>query len=293
VESGDRLEGYLLLASPAPPDAFSASPYLFTTLLEILGNALHRVRLMQDAQTRAEHLSLINRLGRELSSTFDPHIIYHTLQASLLELYPDVEAIIISRYDPDEQQITAAYLYHDGHEEPVDGLPVIPLEPSGRGTQSQAIHTRQPVIINDYPAAMRQLKAEAGDTEAEVIQSAIYAPMLAKDTVLGVLNLQHRRRNRFDEADGELLTWIANTSAIALHNAELFQQTQKKVAQQQALRMIDMAITASMDLGVTLDVLLQRVVQIQDVAAAAILLANPETLTLRFTAGRGFRTEHD
>jgi PAS domain S-box-containing protein len=291
VESGDRLEGYLLLASPAPPDAFSASPYLFTTLLEILGNALHRVRLMQDAQTRAEHLSLINRLGRELSSTFDPHIIYHTLQASLLELYPDVEAIIISRYDPDEQQITAAYLYHDGHEEPVDGLPVIPLEPSGRGTQSQAIHTRQPVIINDYPAAMRQLKAEAGDTEAEVIQSAIYAPMLAKGEVVGVLNLQHRRRDRFDPSDGELLTWVANTSAVALQNAELFREAMKKIDQQQALRMIDTAITASMDLRVTLNVILEQVTSQQEVPAAAILLADPEAHTLRFAAGRGFRTE--
>jgi putative nucleotidyltransferase with HDIG domain len=249
------------------------------------------MRLIQAAQQRAEHLSQINRLGRELSSTFDPETIYRLMCASLLNFFPDVEAIIISRFEAGSSRSTRPILFHDGLEEDVSKIPAIPLEPPGRGSQSEAIHTRQPVLINDYGAFRQAMHSGQGSSGAEVIQSAIYAPMLAKDTVLGVLNLQHRRRNRFDEADGELLTWIANTSAIALHNAELFQQTQKKVAQQQALRMIDMAITASMDLGVTLDVLLQRVVQIQDVAAAAILLANPETLTLRFTAGRGFRTD--
>ncbi|MBI3736386.1 PAS domain-containing protein [Candidatus Sumerlaeota bacterium] len=56
-----------------------------------------------------------------------------------------------------------------------------------------------------------------------------------------------------------------------------------------SLRSIDMAITASLDLRVTLGVILDQVTSQLKVDAAAILLLNAHTQTLEFAAGRGFR----
>jgi putative nucleotidyltransferase with HDIG domain/PAS domain S-box-containing protein len=56
-----------------------------------------------------------------------------------------------------------------------------------------------------------------------------------------------------------------------------------------ALRTVDMAITASLDLRVTLDVLLDQVTLQLQVDAANILLLNPHSQLLIYAAGRGFR----
>jgi len=58
-----------------------------------------------------------------------------------------------------------------------------------------------------------------------------------------------------------------------------------------ALRTVDKAITASLDLRVTLSVVLDQVVTHLRADAADILLLNPHTQTLEYAAGRGFRTQ--
>ncbi len=56
-----------------------------------------------------------------------------------------------------------------------------------------------------------------------------------------------------------------------------------------ALRRIDMAITGSLDLRVTLDTILDQVAAQLGVHAAAVLLLDPHTLILEYAAGCGFR----
>ncbi len=55
-----------------------------------------------------------------------------------------------------------------------------------------------------------------------------------------------------------------------------------------ALYAVDNAITASLDLRVTLNVLLEQALTQLKVDAACVLLMDPETLTLKYVAGRGF-----
>jgi len=67
-------------------------------------------------------------------------------------------------------------------------------------------------------------------------------------------------------------------------------QIQRQMMRIQALRNIDMAITSSLDLRVTLNVLLDQVTTHLNVDSAAVLLLNPHTHRLEYTAGRGFRS---
>ncbi|CAN5661988.1 hypothetical protein BH23GEM7_BH23GEM7_21790 [soil metagenome] len=67
------------------------------------------------------------------------------------------------------------------------------------------------------------------------------------------------------------------------------EQIERQLQRLAALRAIDMAITASLDLRVTLIVLLDQVATQLRVDAAAILLLSPYTQLLEYAAGRGFR----
>ena len=68
-------------------------------------------------------------------------------------------------------------------------------------------------------------------------------------------------------------------------------QTEKRLHLLTALRTIDLAISSSLDLRVTLKIILDQVVVELDVDAANILLFDPSTQTLEFAAGRGTNTE--
>ena len=65
---------------------------------------------------------------------------------------------------------------------------------------------------------------------------------------------------------------------------------QRQVEQLSALRAIDTAINASLDIGLTLKIAIGQVASQQGIDAAAVLLLNPFTHILEYKAGRGFST---
>ncbi|MBI4279256.1 MAG: PAS domain S-box protein [Armatimonadetes bacterium] len=68
------------------------------------------------------------------------------------------------------------------------------------------------------------------------------------------------------------------------------ERAQRQLQHLAGLRSIDMAITSSLDLRVTLKVFLDQVTSQLRVDAADVLLLNPQTQVLEYTADRGFRT---
>jgi len=71
-------------------------------------------------------------------------------------------------------------------------------------------------------------------------------------------------------------------------------ETERRLNQQMQqlsmLRSIDLAIASGLDLNLLLTMLLDQVVELMRIDAAAILLLNPRTHLLEFTAGKGFRS---
>lgn len=87
-----------------------------------------------------------------------------------------------------------------------------------------------------------------------------------------------------------------NWSAIGiLRDFSERKQAEKKILHQiqklDALHKIDLAITGSLDIKMTLDVFLEQVIKQLNVDAADVLLLNPHTQILEYAAGRGFRTK--
>ena len=78
--------------------------------------------------------------------------------------------------------------------------------------------------------------------------------------------------------------------AIAIHRANLHEQTMLQLQYLGALRQIDLAIASSLDLRVALNILLDQVLAQLGVDAADVMLFNPSTQSLEFAAGRGFRS---
>jgi PAS domain S-box-containing protein len=117
---------------------------------------------------------------------------------------------------------------------------------------------------------------------------AICVPLATENKPIGALWLS--RQAGFGESEVQLLVAIGDMAANALHRVLLHEQTQRRVQHLSALRAVDMAISASMDLRVVFNVLLEQLRTQLNVDAAAVLLLRPQMQTLEHAASRGFQT---
>ena len=260
---------------------------------EIAANALHRALLYEQIQSQAHQLEIVNEIGRSLAETLHPPQIYERINHGLHALLPGISTILISLYDSQEQMITCAYGEYDGELIDVSTLPPLPLDPPGQGPQSEVIHSQQTIIVNDLQARLKLATRNIAVGPPPQPQSALFAPMVVKGQVIGILQAQSYYLNHFKQSDADALTLVANSAAIMIENARLFSETQRRLERLTALRTIDMAINASLDLRVTLNILLEQIVYQLHMDAAAILLYNPHTQLLDYAARHAFRGSVD
>jgi HD-GYP domain-containing protein (c-di-GMP phosphodiesterase class II) len=118
------------------------------------------------------------------------------------------------------------------------------------------------------------------------LESAACVPLTTQRQTLGAIWVG--KSSEISANDMRVLTAIANMVASAIHRAQLFDQTQLRLRRLMSLHAIDMAITSSLDIRVTLSMLLDQVTSQLRADTADILIYRPETKTLEYVAGRGF-----
>jgi len=167
----------------------------------------------------------------------------------------------------------------------------------GRGPTGTAIRTGKTVHLRDILT-----DTNFGPWRSEALKrghaSSIALPLMANTQILGALNIYAGEVDAFDPEEVKLLEELADDLAygiVTLRMRTLHRQAEEKIESQlknmAALRDIDMAISGSLDLRVTFNVLLDQVTATLKVDAASVLLLNPHTQTLEFSVGRGFRTQ--
>lgn len=103
---------------------------------------------------------------------------------------------------------------------------------------ARAARTRQPVIINN-------VHEDAGWLPNPLLpdtQSELAVPLIAGDTLVGVLDVQSDHINAFTEDDASIQTILASQIAIAIQNVRAFQQTRKRAERETLLSSINQKI---------------------------------------------------
>ncbi|MBI3762368.1 MAG: PAS domain S-box protein [Chloroflexi bacterium] len=153
----------------------------------------------------------------------------------------------------------------------------------------QVARTGEPLFVPDVSRHSEFDRWEICRSLMAGLAACACVPLKTAETTVGLLHLASRLRREPTEEERRLLTAIAEMAGSALHRAALHEQTEQRLQRLTALRTIDTAISASLDLRLTLNILLDQVTAQLGVDAAAVLLYNPLMQTLEFAAERGFR----
>ncbi len=118
--------------------------------------------------------------------------------------------------------------------------------------------------------------------------SGLYVPMIVDGFTIGCISVESPEPDAFSESDERLVSTVSTQAAVAIENARLFKQTQRRLEQVSVLHQIDVVISSSADFQTTLRFVLEHVLIQLKVDAAQVLLLDPASMTLAFADGAGF-----
>ncbi|TMH10114.1 MAG: GAF domain-containing protein, partial [Betaproteobacteria bacterium] len=142
------------------------------------------------------------------------------------------------------------------------------------GFGPHVLRTRETLVINEN---MQQELEKYGSymlvPGAELEKSAVYVPMVAGDQARGLIKLYDvEREHAFSDSDVRLLQTVANSMSVALENARLFDETQRRTRETAALAEVGRDISSTLDLATVMDRIARHAKDLLNADNSAIFL---------------------
>ncbi len=211
--SGNELIGVLDIESRSERFT-SADLNLFGTFGEQVATAIRNLRLKASIETRAHKLAAIARAGQSLTQFNDTDILLTKILESTQEAL-DLTTCAIQLWDKDRENLIVKAA--KGYDKDVIGLKI----PRGQGITGKTAAQMAPHLVSDVTSTSDYIPGLDG------CQSEMAVPLIFHDEVIGVLNTEHKLRDRFSQTDLLHATIFADQAAGAIGNAVLKQQLRK------------------------------------------------------------------
>jgi sugar diacid utilization regulator/putative methionine-R-sulfoxide reductase with GAF domain len=99
----------------------------------------------------------------------------------------------------------------------------------GQGLAGLVLERSEPASVEDYMASESISRDFFHLAEAEMVRSALAAPLIGRSDVIGVLEVWRRRPSTFTPLDTMRLVALSNLASIAIENAELYAAQRRMV----------------------------------------------------------------
>jgi signal transduction histidine kinase len=186
-------------------------------------SAIENAALYGAARWRAERIAAVNRLTKIISASFDIGAVYETFAAELKRFISYTRMGIVISGDSGTQFKLFQLVGNRLNEVPL-GM----VWSDGKGTGVEwVIFNGRPHFEQDLAKARRFV--EDGALLKEGIRSTVRLPLIATGQVIGVLFLDDVEPGRYSEHDLELLVPLGEQLAIAIENARLHGEMERKV----------------------------------------------------------------
>ena len=156
-----------------------------------------------------------------------------------------------------------------------------------RGLAGWVLKNGEPALITDTSQDKRWLHRSDDAKKKTVAKSALCMPLKAREQLVGVLTLVHSQPNAFGEEHLELMQAIAGQAGVAVLNARLYTESQRKARVMSALAESAVAINSSLRLDEVLQKILNQTIQALQVETVALALTEPASSELVFRAATG------
>jgi len=229
-------------------------------------------------------LDFLMRLADALNTTLELNTLMHRV-ADLVRAVIDYRILAILLVNDRTGELRMRF--QTGHTPDVERMRI----KLGRGVVGQAASQRRSILVEDVRKIGNYISANPN------VMSELAVPLIVKNRVIGVLDLQAEQTGYFTAEHQRLLELTASRMAIAVENARLYTRVSRQAQTLAVLNEISREITSILDLDDLLERIGQLLKRVIDFQMFTILLWNERTERFehRFSSrfGERIKREHN
>ena len=263
----------VLDAQSVRPEAFGeADLRVLGQIADQVAQVLHRARLYQAMRQRVAELSLLYEATVAISAAeMDLAGIIALVMKRLIRA-TGVDGGRLALWDREHRRLITRF---------ANGA-ALP-EPAETYLRNHLLSSHK--VLPLYPDDPKLDRAVAQAMRHDGIGSALFLPLVARNRVIGLVELvSKQRRRRFSAEEIQLTLTLGTQAAIALENAQLYQDARQAVDELTALQALALDITAQVTLPELLDRLMTRARHLLQATGSSIHLLGHESEQLELAA---------
>ena len=249
------------------------------TIAEQIGIGIENQQQSANLRRLLFELSNVNYVSETITSTFDPHRIFSTINHAACQALNAPIAL-------------CGWLEDDGSIQILPGTTVgIPSE-----LEAQLGLTYNNAVLRTV--LEKRVDVQSGNWTRQAstafpklrqlhVKEWICVPMMVKPRVRGIMLVADVRTRKFSRREVALLSTYANQAALAMENSLLYEQVDRQLQQIEQLYQVTRSLGSTLDLDAILKELLQAATTALQLPAALVCLADEHTGTQHVVAFSG------
>jgi len=238
---GDRVNGAMVLALSEESKLGQENLDVLTLLADQAAVALENARLYEEGQRHVEELVALHKIDLAITSTLSLDEVLQRVYEQISRLM-DVTTFYIGLRDRRKDRLDISLIVDRG--ERLDPL-TLDLQEGG-GFAGWVVRNKRPLWIQDWEEEQDALPVQ-GIARGMPTRSLMVVPLLARNELVGVISTQSYEPHAFDEGHRRLLSSIASQVAIAVDNARLFEEVNRRLKETRLLQRIILAASSTLD----------------------------------------------
>ncbi len=287
LRAGKQVLGVLAVGKTIS-DPFTEEQFkIFTDIGALAATSIDKARLFTQTKVRERQLTVLNDISRRLVATeSDVEKLLEIIMHSAVEILNAGAGALLLTAEDDDTKLEFRVVI-GGAEDQLLNTRI----PSDKGIAGEVVKTGKPKIVNDVGATASNQNVAEYKT-----QSLIAVPLIAKNVVIGVLEVLNKTDGTpFIQADSDLLTTFSGQAAVAIENARLFRMTDIQLAQKvrelEALERMDNDLNRTLDLQEVAKITVESSMLILNAQAGALGIVDEDSSILDVVGISGYLLE--
>ena len=282
ISAGGELMGVLsvALSETAPPTEEERE--IVDLLASHAAVAIGNARLFAESETRRRTAEALAEVWRFLSETFDVVALGQRIADVVLRALR-VRAAVLYRLQPGPGDLEVIGRAGEAERFYEPGMVV----PAGHGVVGLAVNRRQPVVTPDVRVDARIASTATMRPGQTLCPSVLSLPLVVKGQVVGGFTVGDLLGRVYTDEDLRLAQTFADQAAVALENARLFAETERRRRESLALGTVSQTLAQSLHPGGVAQRVVDSVRELVGVLAASVFRLDPESDALEEAASSG------
>ncbi len=214
MRSGGQAVGILSVISYVPHTFTSEEVRVLETIAGMFSAAVSNARLYDRVLSNLRQLSYLYEVGGALTASLDVENVLQIIMEGMTSLI-GVERASIFLVNESTNELILEYSF--------GGKESIRLPAPWPGIAGWIATQGEPIIVNNVREDSRFLSSIDAATQFAT-RSILGAPLKVDNSIIGAIEMLNKHHGAFTTQDRDLLVGFSKWAAIALHNAQLYQE---------------------------------------------------------------------